>query len=437
MNQQESVPEAKTGEAIRNEAIDRYLQGQSIGQICRELGRSRSWLLQVRRRYQQYGRSGLQEQSRAPHRVPNKTDATIEAAIVRIRQTISTGQEPELRYANIGADSIALELKRLNLKPPHRSTINRILSRHQLIQPRPKKGRGSKLPKDYPHPDGLAANAIHPFDFVSRRIGGSGQRFYGCHLLDLGRRWPYLRVIRTKSAEAVVDFLVAAWQEIGLPAALQIDNDIVWNGGGRGQRVLSTVVRFCLAVGVQVIYIPPYTPKGNAIIESFNDLWNSNFWQRTTFTDLAHLEAELPLFETYCRQRRPLPEFDGLTAHQLKPGFSPSLLPSQLTLHQQKPIPLAQGLIHFIRFVANDGSFSILNETWTLDKNRWAGSTIRATIDTKAQRLYIFHQPPKIDFCLLIDSFDYPLSDNVKPVQPDFLFTRPRIWPLFVSKLKL
>ena len=201
--------------------------------------------------------------------------------------------------------------------------------------------------------------------------------------------------------------------------------------------MLSTVVRFCLAVGVQVIYTPTYTPKGTAIIESFNDLWNSNFWRRTTFTDLAHLEAELPLFETYCRQRRPLPEFDGLTASQLNSDFSPSLLPDDLTLHQQKRIPIAEGFVHFIRFVANDGSFSILNETWTLDKNLWAGSTIRATIDTQAQLLYIFHQPANIDFCLLIAAFDYPLTGNVRPVDPDFLFTRPRIWPYSVSKLLL
>jgi hypothetical protein len=306
-----------------------------------------------------------------------------------------------------------------------------------LVQPRPKQGNGSKLPKDYPQPDGTAANSVHQFDFVSRRIGGSGERFYGCHLLDLGRRWPYLRIISTKSAAAVVDFLVAAWQEIGLPTALQIDNDIVWNGGGRGQGVLSTVVRFCLAVGVQVIYTPPYTPKGNAIIESFNDLWNSNFWRRTTFTDLAHLEAELPLFETYCRQRRPLPEFEGQTANQLKPDFSPCLLPDDLTFHRQKRIPISEGLVHFIRFVANNGSFSILNESWSLDKKLWAGSTIRATIDTQAQLLYIFHQPPNLDFCLLIDSFDYPLSENVRPVDPDFSLPRLRIWPYFVSNLLL
>ena len=229
---------------------------------------------------------------------------------------------------------------------------------------------------DFPWPQSDQVNAVHQLDFVNRRIGGSGERFYGVHLLDLARRWPYLRIISTKSAQAVCQFLVGVRQEVGLPTALQIDNDIVWNGGGRGQRVLSTVVRLCLAVGVQVIYIPPYTPRANGIIESFNDLWNSNFWGRTEFNDLDHVETELPLFETYCRQRRPLSEFEGLTADLIKPDFSPLRLPDNFDLHQQKRLPITAGFVHFIRFVSNAGTFSILNEAWSLDKDRWAGSLI-------------------------------------------------------------
>lgn len=37
--------------------------------------------------------------------------------------------------------------------------------------------------------------------------------------------------------------------------------------------------------------------------------------------------------------------------------------------------------MHFIRFVSAKGTFSLLNETWTLDSDHWTGSTIRATID--------------------------------------------------------
>ncbi len=426
-------PKQDKAEVLRNEAIDMYLQGQKITEICRKLGRSRPWFYKTLNQYRQGGRAGLESQSRAAHRVHNRTKKKVEQAIVHIRKTITEGQDPELRYANIGADSIALELKRLEIEPPHRATINRILKRRDLVQPRQRKNKPSKLPADFPWPQSDQANAVHQLDFVSRRIGGSGERFYGVHLLDLARRWPHLRIITSKSAQQVCQFLVGVWQEVGLPTALQIDNDIVWNGGGRGQRVLSTVVRLCLAVGVQVIYIPPYTPRANGIIESFNDLWNTNFWGRTEFNDVRHVEAELPLFETYCRQRRPLPEFEGLTANLIKPNFSPLHLPAGFDLLQQKRLPITAGFVHFIRFVSNAGTFSILNEAWSLDKDRWAGATIRATIDTHAQQLLIFHHPAEHDHCQLIAHFDYPLANQAVPLDPAFTQDRPAIWPDFIS----
>lgn len=416
-------------EILRNEAIDMYLHGLKPTKIYRTLGRSRSWFYKTLERYQVGGRAALQTRSRAPHVVHNRTKKDVEATIVRIRQTIANGQDPELRYANLGADSIALELKRLKIDPPHRATINRILRRHDLVQPRARKNSRSKLPADYPRPATEIPNTVQQVDFVSRRIGGSGQQFYGCHLIDVARRWPYLRIISPKSAAQVVQFLVSAWQEVGLPAALQIDNDIVWNGGGRGQRVLSTIVRLSLAVGVEVIFIPPYTPKANAVIESFNDLWDTNFWGRTVFRDIPHLEAELPLFETYCRHRRPLSEFYGQSAAQIKPGFEPFRLPANFQGYQHKRIPIRAGRVHFIRFVSPTGSFSILNETWTLDETRWAGCTIRATIDTQAQQLNIYHHPPKVDYCHQIAHFDYALTEPVQPLDPDFIRDRPPIWP--------
>ena len=429
MNELLEAESQDEGEVRRNEAIDMYLQGLKVSNICRAVGRSRGWFYQTLKRYQQGGRAALKSKFRAPQVVHNRTKKDVEATIVRIRETITSGQDPELRYANIGADSIAAELKRLKFKPPHRATINRILSRHNLVQPRPRKNKAARLPADYPWPKVEEPNSLHQVDFVSRRIGGSGDRFYGCHLLDPVRHWPYLRIITSKSAQAVAQFLVSAWQEVGLPTALQIDNDIVWNGGGRGQRVLSRIVRLSLAVGVEVIFIPPYTPKANGSIESFNDLWDTNFWGRIQFGDVPHVQTELPLFETYCRHRRPLPEFGGQTADQIKPDFEPRLLSPDFDLHQQKRVAIRTGFVHFIRFVASNGTFSILNEIWSLDKDRWAGSTIRVTIDTQAQQLNIYHHPVKADYCQLIAQFDYPLAEKVVSLDPAYTKTRPSIWP--------
>jgi transposase InsO family protein len=339
-----------------------------------------------------------------------------------------SGEDPELRYANIGAETLAYELERADITPPSRPTIYRVLKRHGLSSPRQRKNKKRKLPDDYPWPNVEAPNDLHLLDFVTRSIQGVG-RFYGCHLLDQARRWPFLRAEAPKSAAVVSHFLVAAWQEVGLPGGLYIDNDPVWNGGGRGQRVLSTIVRLCLLLGVEVVFTPTYTPQANPMIESFNDIWDTNFWGRTTFRDLPHLQSELAFFEHYCRHRRPLSEFDGLTADQVAPDFVPMCLPSDFDQHQHGRLPITAGKVHFIRFVSSTGTFSVLNERWQLDKKRWAAKTIRATIDTKAQQLHVYHQPRENKTCQSIAQFNYRLGEEVLLLADEFRRTHPDFWP--------
>lgn len=415
--------------ALREEAIDRFIRGDKPKTICDALQRSRAWFYKTLKRYQREGRAGLRSRSRAPRQVHNRIPLDTEAAVVRVRQVILSGEDPALRYANIGADALAYELKRARLTPPSRATINRILRRHNLVQPRPRKNQRQKLPDDYPWPCVKLPNELHLFDFVSRIIRGES-RCYGYNLLDQARRWPFLRIETPKNVEGVSQFLVSVWQQVGLPGALYLDNDLVWNGGGRGQRVLGSIVRLCLWVGVEVIFTPPDTPQANPIIESFNDLWDTNFWNRATFRNLAHMQAEVPFFEHYCRHRRPLPEFDGLTADQLAPDFGSVQLAATFDRHQhQERLPITAGRVHFIRFVSSAGTFSVLNERWQLDRELWAGKTVRATVDTQAQHLYVYHQPKNSQTCCLITQFDYPLGEEVVPLVDEFRRKRPAFWP--------
>lgn len=428
MNEQALAQPSDPAAALRETAIDLYICGHKPTHICRQLNRSRTWFYNTLDRYRQGGREGLRSRSRAPHHVHNRTPPDVEAAVVRLRKLILSGEDPELRYANVGADSLAYELERAGITPPSRATINRILRRYGLVQPRRRKKKKRKLPGDYPWPRVEAPNDLHLLDFVTRSIRGEG-RFYGCNLLDQARRWPFLRAETPKSADVVSQFLVSAWQEVGLPGSLYIDNDAVWNGGGRGQRALSTIVRLCLLVGVEVIFTPTYTPEANPVIESFNDVWDTNFWSRTLFRDLQHVQSESTFFEHYCRHRRPLPKFDNLTADQIAPDFVPVRLPPAFDQHQRGRVPITAGRVHFIRFVSSASTFSMLNECWQLDEEQWAGKTIRATVDTETQQLYVYHQPKESETCQLIAQFDYSLGEEVVLLAAKFRRERPAFWP--------
>ena len=426
----QTVPlqENNSEEQLRAEAINRYIAGERPTDICRELGRSRTWFYKARRRYGQQGRGGLKSQSRAPHRVANRTDEKTEQAIVRIRQAIMKGKDPALRYSNIGAETIAAELERAQISPPSLATINRILHRQGLQQPRAKKAVPNKLPADYPWPSVEQANQLHLLDFVSRTTR-TIRRVYSCNLLDQARQWPFLRIITAKTRANVAQFLVSAWQEVGLPQNLYIDNDTVWRGSSYGRRSFSYIVRLCLLLGVEVIFTPPYTPEANPLIENFNGIWDRNFWHRTEFDSLAHLETELGHFERWCRERRPLPQHNRLAAQQLLPDFQPHALSLDFTQHLQPSLPLTEGFIHFIRFVDLEGAFSILNEVWSLPAEQWAGKTIRATIDIAQQRLLVLHQPRPKQPCVLVCQFDYSLPEQPVPLAPDYQRDRLPLWP--------
>ena len=127
--------------------------------------------------------------------------------------------------------------------------------------------------------------------------------------------------------------------------------------------------------------------------------------------------------------RRPLADHAGQTADHIAPDFVPMGLLASFQLDLGQPVPLTAGYVHFIRFVSGEGTFSILNERWPLDKTHWAGRTIRATIDLAAQQLKVYHQPVKYQKCQMITQFDYPLEEELQPLASTYHRPRAVLWP--------
>lgn len=103
------------------DAVKRYLDGDPIEAICRELGCSKSWLYKWKTRYEAPEPTWSQERFRGPRITPTKTPAAVEMAIVRLRETLSPG---------ISAQVIQDHLRRHQGESiPSRRTIARILKR--------------------------------------------------------------------------------------------------------------------------------------------------------------------------------------------------------------------------------------------------------------------------------------------------------------------
>ena len=112
-------------EQRRQRAIDRYLAGDPIEDICRELACSKSWLYKWRDRYRATDPAWSEEQSRSPRTTPTKTPQRITQVVVALRQTLAQ------RGQGCGAAAIQQALAQQGIEPvPSQRTSYRILHRY-------------------------------------------------------------------------------------------------------------------------------------------------------------------------------------------------------------------------------------------------------------------------------------------------------------------
>ena len=116
---------AQAHEQRRQRAIDRYLAGDPIEDICRELACSKSGRYQWRDRYRATDPSWSAAQSRRPRTTPTKTPQRIAQVVVALRQTLAQHGK------DCGAASIQQALAQQGIEPvPSPRTIYRLLHRY-------------------------------------------------------------------------------------------------------------------------------------------------------------------------------------------------------------------------------------------------------------------------------------------------------------------
>ena len=109
----------------RHQAIARYLAGDNIEAICRDLHCAKSWLYKWKARYQANDPGWATRRSTQPRHTPNQTPQPIAQRIVTLHRTwVQSGQRGS-------AAAIQQELQQQGLEPvPSLRTIYRILQRH-------------------------------------------------------------------------------------------------------------------------------------------------------------------------------------------------------------------------------------------------------------------------------------------------------------------
>jgi hypothetical protein len=217
----------------------------------------------------------------------------------------------------------------------------------------------------------------------------------------------------------VCSHLLSTWQTLGLPHRLHLDNDAAFSGGERTSRRLGSVVRLCLYLGIEVVFLPPGEPKRNAVVERINELWAQQFWERNHFGTLGAVLRQQSVFLDWYTHRYTPPSLDGLTPALAQRRVVRKRLRKRQIRELPARLPITAGRVHFVRRVAADGTISFLGETWKVSQ-RLAQEYIWATVTTHCRRLELFHQRSARAKWRRIKTYEYALPETVCRLRPEF-----------------
>lgn len=366
---------------VRIQAIQRYLAGERpAAKIYRSLQKNKQWFYFWFKRYNPKEENWYQDKPRINKILHNRIDSKLEQLVCAIRTKLTTA-----KYAQIGAVAIQWELKKLGLSPIPIWTINRIINRNQLVKQSNKYLKQNKL---YPVIKVTAPHQFHQFDLVGPRYIGSGKggRFYSFNLIDIFSNAIYIQPSLSKSDVFISDFLISAWQALGIPRYLQVDNELSFKGSNRYPRTPGRVIRLCLYLGVEIIFIPEGEPWRQGVIEKFNDVYDKIFFRQQRFRDMDHLRRESKIFASFHNHHHRYSKLNGKI-----PWAVHRTIPKRLILSTFKPCsPIRHGKISFIRLTDKDGKIKFFSESFLVNKYL-VHEYIKGTIFTKPGLLKLYY----------------------------------------------
>jgi hypothetical protein len=222
--------------ALRKEAVKRHLAGESKTSIGQALGKSRHRVSRWVERYDpDHPNSSLRDRSCVPHHLRQGwPDEIVELALHMRRQRMDH-QQAGYRYALVGAEAIHYEMQALGIRPtPPVRTIHYWLKQAGLVEEPQAEDKPQKVSKPYPTPKRDGVNDLYQFDLKGPLyLTGSSQKHYLLASRDYASKGVSLDIAQNKRGRTIARFLVAAWQQQGLPTMLRMDNAMELRGSNR------------------------------------------------------------------------------------------------------------------------------------------------------------------------------------------------------------
>jgi transposase InsO family protein len=379
---------------LREKAISRYENGESPKHIYQSFGRSNVWFFKWLKRYQRHDPDWSTDLSRKPYTPPARIKKHMEQAIINIRKQLE-----KTPYAQIGALTIQWHLEQKGFAIPL-STINKVIKRNHLIRKKPVYQSKSI---NYPALEVTRSNVLHQFDVVGPRYLKSDGPFYSANIIDAYDRRCVVNPLRRQTKTDIIHALIRSWQMLGLPQYLQMDNKLSLRGSNRYPHSVGLVIRLCLYLGIQPVFIPIQEPWRNGIIEKFQDVFDKTFFRVQRFKNFRQVAQQASKFERFHNQHHRYSTLAGKTPEEKMTG-KVHYLPKNFVVPER--LNIAPGFIHLIRFIRSTRMLDIFGEKFSLPVEL-TYQYVWTTIDSEQQILAIYHEKK------LVKKFKYPLPKTV------------------------
>ena len=186
-----------------------------------------------------------------------------------------------------------------------------------------------------------------------------------------------------------MDALWATWHRLGLPAHVQVDNEMVCSGSPAHPRGMGLLIRLCLGQGIEPWFIPLREPWRNGVVEKFNAHYRSKFLARTDVPEAAALGPTHRAFEQKHNSRYRYTKLGGQTPlTALQRAGQPLRFPTS-EVAPRVPLPKPEtGCYHLVRFIRSDRRLDIFGERFLLPPETEYAYVV-ATVHVAQQRLRV------------------------------------------------
>lgn len=301
-----------------------FVENQTPTQVAARYGVHRSWVYRLKARYEVEGEAAFEPRSRRPHTSPTSTPSEHVDLVLALRKELAQSGH------DAGPDTICWHLVQHHGVVVSRATVHRILTRHGLITPEPRKRPKSS----YIRFEAEQPNETWQSDFTHYPLTDIRRFPHGVEILtwldDHSRYALHISAHVRVSAHDVLDGFTKAAGQHGYPASTLTDNGMVYTvrfAGGKGGRTkLEVELR---RLGITQKNSRPAHPTTCGKVERFQQTMKN--WLRAQPDQpatLEQLQALLDRFRVEYNTERPHRSLEHratpAAAYQARPKATPS-----------------------------------------------------------------------------------------------------------------